>query len=457
MFQLRDYQAEELTKIVNSMKKGHRSIMVQSPPRTGKTVIMAEIARRTTANGKRILFIVHRKEIVDQVVATFKAQQVNMKLSQIGMVQTFTRHVDKLATPDVIFVDEGHHALAKSYRRILSAFPKAYKLLFTATPYRMNGESFVKIADDLIIGKPIDWLIEHHNLAPMEYYAPKQIDTALLKTKRTGEFSEESIAKAIKPKIYGNAVKNYQELANGKQAIAYTYNVASAKRLAEAFNNAGISCQAVSGKTPKNERDRIIQDYREGKIQIVTNAELFTEGLDLPNIDCVIMLRPTQSLSLYLQFAMRSMNPRKGKTAIIIDHVGNVERFGLPTDHRTWTLQGSKKHKTNSTTAVVSSVTVCEHCFATFYRKGDTCPFCGAQLTKDEEIEVVEDAKLERVDTKVKQMAKQMMESNVAMNVADKKPAELTSMAELQAYAKLHKYKRGWVFYQAKAKGLIRK
>ncbi|TLQ29703.1 AAA family ATPase, partial [Lentilactobacillus parabuchneri] len=185
MFQLRDYQAEELTKIVNSMKKGHRSIMVQSPPRTGKTVIMAEIARRTTANGKRILFIVHRKEIVDQVITTFKGQQVNMKLSQIGMVQTFTRHVDKLATPDVIFVDEGHHALAKSYRRILSAFPKAYKLLFTATPYRMSGEGFDKIADDLIIGKPIDWLIEHHNLAPMEYYAPKQIDTALLKTKRT--------------------------------------------------------------------------------------------------------------------------------------------------------------------------------------------------------------------------------------------------------------------------------
>ncbi|TLQ28263.1 AAA family ATPase, partial [Lentilactobacillus parabuchneri] len=185
MYKLRNYQIEELQQIVLSMKHGNKSIMVQSPPRTGKTVIMAEIARRTTANGKRILFIVHRKEIVDQVVATFKAQQVNMKLSQIGMVQTFTRHVDKLATPDVIFVDEGHHALAKSYRRILSAFPKAYKLLFTATPYRMNGESFDKIADDLIIGKPIDWLIEHHNLAPMEYYAPKQIDTALLKTKRT--------------------------------------------------------------------------------------------------------------------------------------------------------------------------------------------------------------------------------------------------------------------------------
>ncbi|WP_333603957.1 DEAD/DEAH box helicase, partial [Lactobacillus acetotolerans] len=303
MFALRDYQLEEYQQIVDSMRHGHTSIIVQSPPRTGKTVLMAEIARKTTQAGKRILFIVHRKEIVDQVIKTFKDQEVDMSLAQIGMVQTFTRHVEKLKSPAVLFVDEAHHVLAKSYRRILDAFPQAIKLLFTATPIRLNGNGFESVADDLINGKSIQWLIHHGNLAPVKYFAPKQIDTSVLKAKRTGEFTEESIERASKPKIYGNAVKHYLKLAKGLQAIAYTYNVSSAHQLADEFNRQGITAAAVDGSTPKEERKKIISDYRNGKIQIVTNNELFTEGLDLPNVDCVIMLRPTQSLALYLQFS----------------------------------------------------------------------------------------------------------------------------------------------------------
>ena len=358
MFKLRDYQQETIDKVYKSIKGGHRSIIVQSPPRTGKTVLMAEIARRATAKGNRVLFVVHRQEIVQQVIGTFRADGVDMDLAKIGMVQTITRHTADLDPPQIIFVDEAHHALARTYQRILKAFPEAYKLLFTATPYRLNGEGFTDIADDLIVGKPVSWLIDHHFLAPVDYYAPSQIDASKLRTKRTGDYSEDSIKEAMKPKIYGNAVKHYTKLAGGKQAIAYTYNVDSAIKLAQAFNTHGITARAVSGKTPKEERKKIIEDYRAGKIRIVTNAELFTEGLDLPAVDCVIMLRPTQSLSLYLQFAMRSMNPRKGKTAIIIDHVGNVQRFGLPTGDREWSLEGRGKSKSSSG-STIKLVTVC--------------------------------------------------------------------------------------------------
>ncbi|KRN27730.1 type III restriction protein res subunit [Lactobacillus selangorensis] len=456
MYKLRDYQLETIQKIVKEMKKGHHSIMVQQPPRTGKTVIMAEIARRTTLTGGRVLFIVHRKEIVDQVKETFQKQGVDMDLATVGMVQTLTRHVDKLPKPAFLFVDEAHHVLAKSYLRILDAFPDAYKLLFTATPIRLNGEGFESVADVLITGKSVKWLIDHDRLAPVDYYAPIAIDNTALKTKRTGEFTEDSIEKALKPKIYGNAVKNYQKLAAGKQAIAYTYNVASAERLANAFNAAGISARAVSGKTNKDERNKIVSDYKDGKIRIVTNAELFTEGIDLPNVDCVIMLRPTQSLSLFLQFSMRSMNPREGKTAIIIDHVGNVERFGLPTDDREWSLTGTAKTEQSSSAVPVKSVSVCPECFATFYRKGDTCPFCGANLGEEKKIEVVEDAELKKVIAKRKDRVKKIIENNAIRAVADKKPGDLHSMAELKAYAELHNYKKGWIYFQAKAKGLIK-
>lgn len=455
MYQLRDYQLEEYQQIVNSMRAGHRSIMVQSPPRTGKTVLMAEIARKTTLNGGRIMFIVHRKEIVDQVRATFVEQGVDMNLATIGMVQTLTRKVDRLQPPAVLFVDEAHHVLAKSYRRILDAFPEAIHLMFTATPIRLNGAGFTDVADDLIVGKPIQWLIDHGNLAPIEYYAPKQIDTTLLKTKRTGEFTEESIKQAAKPKIYGNAVKHYLKLAKGKQAIAYTYNVASAHQLADEFNKQGITAAAVDGSTPKKVRDQIIEDYRNGNIQVVANNELFTEGLDLPNVDCVIMLRPTQSLALYLQFGMRCMNPRAGKTAIIIDHVGNVEKFGLPTDDRKWSLQGSKANG-----ETVTPVTVCEACFGTFYRseahKDDSgrllCPYCGHPLP------VAKKSESQAPDTDDSaELAEYTAEQELMQRVKNKKVDDLKTVQEIVAYRKIHNYKPGWVYFQLKKRGLVRK
>lgn len=456
MFKLRDYQQETIDKVYQSIKSGHRSIMIQQPPRTGKTVIMADIARRATAKGNRVLFMVHRQEIVQQVVKTFRADGVDMNLAKIGMVQTITRHVDDLDPPQIIFVDEAHHALARAYQRVLEAFPKAYKLLFTATPYRLNGAGFTDIADDLITGKPVSWLIDHHFLAPVDYYAPSQIDASKLRTKRTGDYSEDSIKEAIKPKIYGNAVKHYLKLAAGKQAIAYTYNVESAIRLAQAFNSQGITARAVAGSTPKEERKQIIEDYRAGKIQIVTNAELFTEGLDLPNVDCVIMLRPTQSLSLYLQFAMRSMNPREGKTAIIIDHVGNVERFGLPTDDREWTLEGREKGKTSSSGDTIKSVTVCQTCFASFYRTGGTCPYCGAALGEEKKLEVVDDAELKKVTRSRLAIVKRLEKSAAMQNIAGKRPSELKSFKEIQAYAKLKGYRQGWSYYYAKQRGFIK-
>lgn len=456
MFNLRDYQQETIDNIMNSISAGHRSIMVQQPPRTGKTVIMAEIARRATAKGNRILFVVHRQEIVQQVIKTFKANDVNMDLAKIGMVQTITRHVNNLDPPAIIFVDEAHHVLAKSYRRILDAFPKAYKLLFTATPYRLGGQGFTDVADDLIIGKSVPWLIDHHFLAPVDYYAPSYIDTAKLKVKRTGEYDTDSIKEAMKPKIYGNAVKHYLKLAKGMQAIAYTYNVDSAIKLANAFNGYGITARAVSGKTPKEERNKIIEEYRQGKIQIVTNAELFTEGLDLPSVDCVIMLRPTQSLSLYLQFAMRSMNPREGKTAIIIDHVGNVERFGLPTDERQWTLEGNGKNKQQSG-STIKPVSVCPICFASFYRTSDICPYCGAALGEEKEIEVIDDVQLKKVTKSRLAIIKKIQSSAIMSNVAGKRPNELKNLKEIQAYAKLKGYKPGWAYHYAKQRGFIKK
>lgn len=418
---------------------------------------MAEIAKRATDKGNSVLWIVHRKEIVDQARQTFIDQGVNMDLVTMGMVQTITRRVDKLPEPKIIFVDEAHHVLAKSYMRIIERFPNALKLMFTATPIRLNGQGFRSVADDLILGKPIPWLIENGYLAPVDYYAPVGIDMSKLVTKR-GEFDEKSIEQAFKPKIYGDVVGTFRKLSPDKQAIAYTYNVKSAKDLADTFNANGISAEYVSGKTKKEERNQIITRYRNGEIQVVTNAELFTEGLDLPNVDTVIMLRPTQSLSLYLQFAMRSMNPRKGKTAVIIDHVGNVERFGLPTEEREWSLDGSKKGGQENSRPPEKTITTCENCFATFYRKSLTeCPFCGAELAEPKELEVESEVELKKIEAaKRLDRVKRITESKLSLQVADKMPGDLKSYQEIVAYAKVKNYKRGWIYYYSKKRGFIK-
>lgn len=458
MFKLRDYQAETIDNINAELRNGNKNIIVQQPPRTGKTVIMAELARRTTEKGGRVLFIVHRVEIVEQVKATFKAQGVNMNLCHVGMVQTITRRLDKLHKPMVILVDEAHHVLAESYMRILKAFPAAIKLMFTATPYRMSGQGFEDVADVLIEGKQVPWLIENKRLSPVEYFAPKAIDTDALKTSH-GEFSNKSINNAIKPKIYGDAVKHYKKIAAGTNAIAYCHSVESAKRLADEFNAKGIKAVEVDGNTAAEEREQIIKAFKNGDIKVLTNVELFTEGLDLPGVDTVIQLRPTQSLSLFLQFSMRSMNYRDGKTATIIDHVGNVERFGLPTQVRHWSIEtvkkGSKAKKSD-----IKAVTVCGYCFNSFYKTGANCPSCGNEIkVQRTEIETDGSAELTKITARKQERTirlQKLMAGEIDKNIIGKTPGELKNMAEIKAYAKLHGYKNGWVYYQAKQKGLIK-
>lgn len=201
-FKLRSYQKECLDNIYRSLKRDNKCIVVQSPPRTGKTVIMAEIARRTTAKGNRILFIVHRKEIIDQVRRTFAEQKVKPGFCQIGMVQTFSRHIDRLAKPDVILVDEAHHALAKTYVKVLDAFPEAVKLLFTATPVRLGRQQLDQIATDIVEGKQIQELMDTGFLAPFRYFARKKIDDDKLKKSSTGDFTVGSMTDAIESGIY---------------------------------------------------------------------------------------------------------------------------------------------------------------------------------------------------------------------------------------------------------------
>lgn len=467
MFKLRDYQTETIDQIYQSMRQGHRRIIVQQPPRTGKTVIMAEIARRTNDKGNRVMFLIHRKEVLDQAIATFKANGVDMSLATMGMVQTLTRRVKTLPKPQLIFIDEAHHAIAKSYQRILKAFPNAYVLLFTATPVRTGHDQLDKITDAIIPGKSIKWLTDQGYLAPFRYFSMPNIDTAKLKKSSTGDYTNESMDEAIDKAVYGDVIEQYNEHAKGMQAVCYSYSISSAKLIADRFNEAGISAVELDGMTPVEERDELVRQFRDQKIKILVNVNLFTEGVDLPNVDCVIMVRPTQSLALYLQFAMRCLNPRKGKEAVIIDHVENWKRFGTPSADRDWEqaiVTSKKRKKADPTPTTVQ----CNQCMMVWELKdliNGCCPECGFKITKDRKpVEVIktdlveidqetENARYE-ADHRVA-MAKQIIGNRLMQAVADKTVNQLSSVEELKAYGKLHGFKPGWAWYQAKNRGWV--
>lgn len=423
---------------------------------------MAEIARRTTKNNNRVMFLIHRKEVLDQAVKTFKEQGVNPNLLTAGMVQTLTRRVDKLPTPSVILVDEAHHALAKSYQRILNKFPKAIVLLFTATPHRTGRMQLDQIADDIIVGQSIHELTDKGFLAPFRYFQPpNDFNSKLLKRGSTGDFTNESMQEAMSSKIYGHIIKQYKRIANGMQAVVYTYSVESAHYIAAEFNEAGITARSVNGKTPQDMRDHIVRMFRDQRIKILVNVNLFTEGVDLPNVDCVIMARPTASLSLYLQFSMRCLNPRPGKTAIIIDHANNFKTFGYPDDDRDWKQaikSGKQKSKTLLTDPGLSIVT-CDYCFAVVKAsevKDGKCPICGKPI-KVHEAKPVSDVDLVEASKERQKVIHEIVKSDLLKSVATKSVGELHSLKELQAYAKLHGYKPGWAWFMAKRKGLIKK
>jgi superfamily II DNA or RNA helicase len=445
---LRDYQEELVNGIKQSMIAGNHSIIVQSPPRSGKTVVMAHIAKGATDKNNKVLFFSHRKEINEQVYKTFENNEVNMNLVTIGGVQSLVRKLDKLDEPTIILIDEAHHSKATSYKKIIDYFPNAYKLLFTGTPIRLDGSGFDDIAEAIVLGKSVKWLQEHGRIAPFKYYAPLMINESALK-KRAGEFTKGSVDETMKTVIYGDVIKHYEKLAKGKQAIVYTHSVEASENVSKAFNEAGYNSIAVSGKTPREARETAMRAFRNGDLKIMVNCELFTEGIDLPNVDVCIMLRPTQSLSLYLQFAMRALNPREGKTAIIIDHVGNVERFGLPNQDREWSLQGIVKKKQ---TAKIGepTVRVCEKCFATFWSSERTCPDCGfTNPPTAKEIEIMREAELTEINEQKQQKIKKRVETYITADMC-------RNMDELKEYRDQHGYKNGWGWDMAKKIGILR-
>lgn len=425
-----------MQQVSQSWRAGHKAPCIVLPCGGGKSVIVAEMAKRTTQNGKRVLFIVHRKELCEQIERTFRWWGVNMRLCQIMMVQTACRRISKLPSPSLIITDENHHSKAASYRRIYDAYPSTCRVGVTATPIRLDGSGLVDVNDDLIIGVSAKWLIEHHCLAPYDYYAPDIADLSTVKVRR-GEFDAREAEKVmLERKVYGDVISYYSKLAKGMQAVCYCTTVHHSQAMAAQFRAAGIDAAHIDGAMSRQEREKIVEQFRCGAIDILCNVDLISEGFDVPDCGCVIMLRPTQSLPLFIQQSMRCMRYRPGKRAVILDHVGNYARHGMPDDDREWSLKGRPKHKGNAALPIEADEFItCQNCYAVYLKTLEACPQCGAKPEKQQRREIEQSKQTEL--TKI-----------TGFTINTKTPDECRTMEELQTYAREHGYKIGWAYYQ---------
>ncbi|TJY06209.1 DEAD/DEAH box helicase [Lactobacillus amylovorus subsp. animalium] len=447
MYKLYDYQQTAVKEARHQLLLKNKGVLIVMPPGSGKSVVIAEIARLTTLKKNRVLFFVHRQELVRQIKDSFIEQDVDLHYCTIMTVGKVANRLNILPKPNLIIVDESQHSRAKTYQKIFDYYDDVPRLGFTGSPWRLSGKGFKDIYSAMVQGPTTKWLIEHHKLAPFTVYGYQLGDKSTLKSGSTGDYTKKSLDNYTKSIIHGDIVKSWLKFAKGRKTIVYCHSTSFSKEVAQAFRDAGINAVHADAKTPEGKRDKIMKAFKNGEIKVLCNVDLVSEGFNVPDCSCVVLLRPTESLVIYLQQSMRAMRYQKGKHAVIIDQVGNFERFGLPDTDYHWSLEDRAKHphKEGSKTDG-PAIKTCPECFAVIKASNVTCPLCGHDFS----------AEIRKIKQKKDQKLQAIKAQQIHINyISTKKPEELTSFRDLALYGKLHGFKPGWAWYKAKQKGFI--
>lgn len=394
--QLRPYQHDLIAETRTAFCRGYKRPLIVLPCGAGKTVCFAYMADAHVRKKKNncVWFLVHRKELLDQTLDTFKKFKISLDDIYIGMVSS----IRETRTPTMIIFDEAHHASASTWERIINKYPNIPIIGLTATPCRLTGAPLGKIFDCLITGVKSEWLIENKFLSEYDYFAPQIFKLPDDIKIRTGDYDLAEVADFLdKSRIYGDILK-YIDL--NRKTLIYAPTVAYSKRLASAIKGA----VHFDGTTPKKERDLIIEKFRKGEIRVLLNVNLIGEGFDVPDCDCVILLRPTRSAALYIQQAMRCLRPNEKKRAVIYDLVGNAYRHGLPTDDHAWSLNKPIKIR-NSSSEPDILCRRCASCQRVYKGISRTCPYCEAdngktraEIANEREVELVKINKIKKIE-----------------------------------------------------------
>lgn len=411
----RQYAEKAIAYLRTALPK-HKRVIAVSPTGSGKTVIAAQLIKREQ-RWRRVLFLDHRYELVDQAYRTLTdlgidtgvmmasdqeihgSVRINPKARvQVGSVQT----IDARGVPpgiDLIIFDEAHRTMADSYQRIAAMCPRAQILGITATPCRLDGKGLGDFYRDmLVIAKPSRLYEDKYLSKPRTYSAPPDVLARLaseLKGVRShgGDYTPKALSDAVDKKfLIGRVVEETLRLAPSVPKVVFASSVKHSQRLTQEFRRKGISVAHLDGTTSPEVRAEILSSLRVGRVEVVCNVDVLSEGWDLPALGAVVVARPTKSLVRFLQMVGRVQRTFHGKKPIVIDHGANVQRLDvLPGQDIDWNLEAGRETREG----VWSRVKVCSVCQSCIPEGCRVCPDCDAaqpKTAREERQEV--DAKL---------------------------------------------------------------
>lgn len=398
MVLLRPYQQQLVNAIRLEYQMGRKSVLAVLPTGGGKTVCFCHISKAAAEKGNRIAIVVHRQELLDQASRSLDSMGVRhglisagrgLDLShavQVASVATLARRLHQLPNDffQLLVIDEAHHTTAGTWAKVIEHFNSAKLLGVTATPCRGDGRGLGEHYQAMVLGPSAAWLTEEGFLAGSKVFAPPGFNIKGIHRKM-GDFDMKEAGERLQHgQVMGDCLTHYKRHLDGRTAIAFCCSVAHAEAVAALFQGGGIAAASIDGTMDTGTRRQLLEDLGTGELKVLTSCALIGEGVDVPSVGGCILLRPTESVSLHLQMIGRCLRPQDGKTAVVLDHVGNTQRLGHHLEEREWTLDGVMKRDKEQ----APSVKVCPECFATAISAAQVCRECGHVFAEQEEREL---------------------------------------------------------------------
>jgi len=374
----RPYQERALGAVLAARRSGHRRILLQMPTGGGKSCLAGMLIHKVLPG--RVLVVAHRKELLDQFFSMLRthfgveagiirAGEPTSPLLPVQLASIATLVRRDLPPADLVLVDEAHRVPGDSYARTLAAYPQATIVGLTATPCRLDGSPLSEHFDVMVHGASYSELIESGAIVAPAVYCPESADLSGVR-KVGGDFNEGDLQKVMgAAHVVGDVVEEWKEKSDGRSTVVFSCGVEHSRQLAAEFERCGVRVAHLDGSTPEVEREAILMALEIGKLDVVCNVGVLTEGWDQPRVKCCVVARPTLSLTLWMQMAGRVLRPFQDVRPVVLDHAGNTLRHGLPHEDREWSLDGKVRRK--STVAG----RVCPKCYA--YVDSSPCPACG--------------------------------------------------------------------------------